>query len=183
MSGNNNNQYQFKDPNDVVIQDEGVDNGVPVIHLVEVENQENQLFNRKLAKKKRRFLKRVSKRGRKIYDKLDLFNDKKFLSECFCEGDREEFYNFYENKMREYNDQIKLYLAKPDPESQNRLEEVKGKKRLLRKKRIFLERYFIKGERHQKRFEGYKFRRWRRRQIMPNNWSDIKNNKNKRVNK
>jgi hypothetical protein len=50
----------------------------------------------------------------------------------------------------------------------------------LRKKRIFLERYFIMGKSYQKRLQGYKERRFAARQRKENIWLINKINKGQR---
>ena len=185
MSENSNNKYQFKPVKEILVQIDLDENSKDVVHFVEFFDKNAIKFNHKLAKKRRRFLKRESKRGKKIFAKLMSFNDMKFINVCFSRGEeRRQFFESYKREMRKLNNKISdayFNISERYREKRNKfIDKIQEKKRILRKKRIFLERYFIMGKSYQKRLQGYKERRFTARQRKENIWLINKINKGQR---
>ena len=72
----------------------------------------------------------------------------KFINVCFSRGEeRKQFFEYYKREMTKLNNKISdAYFNIPDSEREKRykyIEKIQDKKRILRKKRFFLERYFI----------------------------------------
>ena len=67
MSENSNKKYQFKPVKEILVQIDLDENSKDDVHLVEFVDKKAIKFNHKLAKKRRRFLKKESKREKKIF--------------------------------------------------------------------------------------------------------------------